>query len=106
MENKHFLLVANVSTDNPDAIRPILGKLIGPHGSFKEVNADDVEHRSKGEFLLQAEIEGITARDLNRSLLSALRRVEKRTRLRAEWSLGNTVERYFDYGLKKTTIKE
>ncbi len=106
MTNKHFLLVANVSTDNPEAIRPILEKLIGPHGSVKEVNPDDVEHRSKGEFRIQAEIEGITAKDLNRSLLSALRRVEKRTRLRAEWSSGNTVERYFDYVLKKTTIKE
>ena len=106
MINKRFLLVATVSTDNPEAIRPILEKLIGPHGSFKEVSAEDIDQRGKGEFLIQAEIEGINAKDLNRSLLSALRRVEKRTRLRAEWSSGNTAERYFDYVLKKKTIRK
>ena len=106
MINKRFLLVATVSTDNPEAIRPILEKLIGRHGSFKEVSTDDVDQKSKGEFLIQAEIEGINAKDLNRSLLSALRRVEKRTRLRAEWNSGNTTEHYFDYVLKKKTIKK
>jgi hypothetical protein len=100
MTNKRFLLVATVNTDNPKAIRPTLEKLIGGHGFFKEVNAD-VDEKSKGEFLVRAEIEGTNARDLNRSLLSALRRVEKRTRLRAEWSSGNATERYFDYVLKK-----
>jgi hypothetical protein len=103
--NKRFLLVATVSTDNPKAIRPTLEKLIGRHGSFKEVDTD-VDQGSKGEFLIRAEIEGISAKDLNRSLLSALRSVEKRTRLRAEWSLGNTTERYFDYVLKKKAIKK
>ena len=106
MTNKRFVLVATVSTDNPKAIRPILEKRIGRHGSFKEVSTDDVDQSSKGEFLVQAEIEGISAKDLNRSLLSALRSVEKRTRLRAEWSSGNTAERYFDYVLKKKTIRK
>ena len=105
MTNERFVLVATVSTDNPKAICPILEKLIGPHGSFKEVGTDDVDQKSKGEFLIQAEIKGISAKDLNRSLLSALRRVEKRSRLRAEWSSGNTTERYFDYVLKKTIKK-
>jgi hypothetical protein len=105
MTNKRFLLVASVSTDNPKAIRSSLEKLIGRHGSVKEVSTDGVDQKGKGEFLVQAEIEGISAKDLNRSLLSALRRVEKRTRLRAEWSSGNTTERYFDYVLK-TTIKK
>jgi len=31
-----------------------------------------------------------------------LRAVEKRTTLRAEWTYGNTTERYFDYVPKKT----
>ena len=31
-----------------------------------------------------------------------LRTVEKRTTLRAEWTYGNTTERYFDYVPKKT----
>lgn len=106
MTSKRFLLVATVSTDNPNAIRPILEKLIGLHGSFKEVSTGDVDQKSRGEFLVQAEIEGISAKDLNRSLLSALRRVEKRTRLRAEWSSGSITERYFDYVLKKKTIRK
>jgi hypothetical protein len=39
-------------------------------------------------------------------LLSELRRVEKKTRLRAEWTSGNTTERFFDYVPKvKTTAK-
>ena len=55
------------------------------------------------EFLVEAEMEGASARELNRTLLSALRKVEKRTTLRAEWTSGDTTERYFDYVLKKTT---
>jgi hypothetical protein len=43
------------------------------------------------------ELEGESARDLNRWLLSALRRVERRTTLRAQWTCGRTVERFFDY---------
>jgi VWFA-related protein len=55
------------------------------------------------EFIVEAEMEGRSAKELNRSLLSALRRVEKKTRLRAEWtSKKNTTERFFDYVLKKT----
>jgi hypothetical protein len=47
---------------------------------------------------------GASAKELNRSLLSALRRAEKRTRLRSEWtSKDGVTERYFDYVLKKTT---
>jgi hypothetical protein len=46
-------------------------------------------------------MEGESARELNRSLLSALRKVEKRTRLRAEWTSGETTERFLDYVSKK-----
>ena len=45
---------------------------------------------------------GESAKELNRSLLSALRRAEKKTRLRSQWTAPDgTVERYFDYVLKK-----
>jgi hypothetical protein len=47
-------------------------------------------------------MEGASAKELNRPLLSAMRKVEKRTTLRAEWTWGDTTERYFDYVLKKT----
>ena len=40
---------------------------------------------------------------MNRTFLSALRKVEKGTTLRAEWnSDGGISERFFDYVLKKT----
>ena len=104
MTNTRFVLVATVSTDNPKAIRPILEELIGRYGSFEEVSTNGVDQKSKGEFLVQAEIEGTSAKDLNRSSLSTLRRAEKRTRLRAEWSSGSTTEHYFDYVLKKKQL--
>jgi len=40
---------------------------------------------------------------LNRTFLSALRKVAKKTTLRAEWTSNDgTSERFFDYALKKT----
>jgi len=58
--------------------------------------------RAGEDFSVQAEIEGATAKELNRTLLSALRKVERKTTLRAEWtSSDSTTERYFDYVLKK-----
>ena len=49
------------------------------------------------ELVVDAQITGPSARDLNRSLLSALRRVEKRTRLRAEWTAEGLSVRFFDF---------
>ena len=86
---KRYSLLAQVSTDNPAAVRPILERLI-THGT---VTAGEVEQ----EFRVRAVLEGSSARDLNRRLLSELRRVEKRTRLRSEWTSGGTTERFFDY---------
>jgi hypothetical protein len=51
---------------------------------------------------VEATMTGPNARDLNRSLLSALRRVERRTRLRAEYTAGGVTERFFDYVPKGT----
>jgi hypothetical protein len=54
------------------------------------------------EFFVEAEMEGANARELNRTSLSALRKVERRTTLRAEWTSDDgTTERFFDYVLKK-----
>jgi hypothetical protein len=55
-----------------------------------------------GSRAVEAKIEGASAKELNRTLLSALRKANKRTALRAEWTSGDTAERYFDYVLKKT----
>jgi hypothetical protein len=49
-------------------------------------------------------MEGASAKELNRTFLSALRKVEKRTTLRAEWASDDgTVDRFFDYVLN--TVK-
>jgi hypothetical protein len=86
---KRFRVVARVSTESPDDVRPVLQRLI-VHGTVKSGSAPD-------EFLIQAEFDGESAKELNRTLLSVLRRVEKRTRLRAEWTSGDVTERFFDY---------
>jgi len=94
MPESRFRLAAVVSGANLPAVRPVLEGLsphltIAPSGDSLQVD---------GELL------GSSAQDLNRNLLSSMRRVEKRTRLRAEWTAPDgTRYRYFDYVLKQTT---
>jgi hypothetical protein len=97
MPNRYFKLRARVSSSNPQAIRPVLENLI-PSGRLQEVEE---------EFLVEAGMKGESVKELNRSLLSALRRVEKRTRLRAEWTSDDGItQRFFDYVLKSTSKSE
>ena len=96
MVNEHFKLTARISSSNPQAIKPVLQKLV-TKGSIKE---------EEGEFRVEADMMGVSAKELNRALLSELRRAEKKTRLRAEWtSSSGTTQRFFDYVLKKTSRK-
>jgi hypothetical protein len=89
-----FRLSARVSSANPAAVKAALADLL-PHGGAREL---------QGDLLIEAELLGTSARDLNRSLLSALRKVEKKTRLRAQWTTAEgTTQSFFDYVLKKTT---
>lgn len=94
LPGKRFSLVARVSTDSPALIAPVLRRLIAD-GSVKAGAGPD-------EFLIDGQMTGASAKDLNRSLLSALRAVEKRTRLRAEWTSGGVTEKFFDYVPKGT----
>ena len=48
---------------------------------------------------------GENARELNLTLLSTLRRVERKTHLRAEWTSGGTTERFF-YNVPKGVRKD
>jgi hypothetical protein len=88
----NFKLKARIIRSDARTIRQALDQLDAKGSVTKEGD----------EFLVEAEMEGTSAKELNRTLLSALRKVEKRATLRAEWSSGNTTERYFDYVLKKT----
>jgi hypothetical protein len=96
---KRFVLTASVSSDNPSLVRPVLERALGGRGEIKSV---------PGGFEVRGEFEGENARDLNRDLLSQMRRAEKRTRLRSEWSSGSTAEKFFDYvpkGTRKTKVE-
>ena len=96
MVEKKFKLSARISSDNPSAIKPVLERIIGKEGTTKPT--------SEG-FEVNAELDGESARDLNRALLSEMRKVEKKTTIRSEWTSGNTIERFFDY-VPKGTRKE
>ncbi len=87
MAKKKFSLIAHVSTDSPAKIRLELGKLFG---------ASSIEKSPDG-FIVKAVMTGESARDLNRELLSSLRKIEKKTRLRTEWTCGKITEKSFDY---------
>ena len=81
-----FRLVGDVSSDDPGQLRPVLESLAGC-----------VVTETGGGFHVEGTLAGESARDLNRALLPALRKRERRTRLRAEWTSGETTERFFDY---------
>jgi hypothetical protein len=87
MGQKKFKLVAEIRTINPDSTEQILNELVGTEAIVK----------TDGGFKVKTKMEGESARELNRILLSALRRAEKKTTLRAEWTHGDSTERFFDY---------
>lgn len=84
-----FHLRALVDSDNPPALRPVIEGFIDRHGGSGR-------YTDRG-FEIELDCEGASARDLNRALLTELRRSVKKTRLRAEWMTGGTTEKFFDY---------
>ena len=97
MTAKTFKLVATVSSDTPTAVRGPLECALGPKAKIEPT--DD-------GFRVEAKLSGESAKDLNRQLLSDMRRAEKKTRLRAEWTSGNVTEKFFDYVPKGTKKAE
>jgi hypothetical protein len=71
-------LEARVSSDSPDTV----GRLL-----IVKFGATSVT-RDGSDWIVRAEVESGSARDANRELLGELRRVERKTRLRAEWTAG------------------
>ncbi|HEY3816937.1 MAG TPA: hypothetical protein VGL81_07195 [Polyangiaceae bacterium] len=93
MPKKTFKLVATVSSDTPAAVRAPLEHVVGPKATIEAT--DD-------GFKVEATLSGESAKGLNRELLSEMRRAEKKTRLRAEWTSGGVTEKFFDYVPKGT----
>jgi hypothetical protein len=93
MPKKTFKLVATVSSDSPAAVRAPLKTFVGADAKIEPT--DD-------GFRVEATLSGESAKDLNRQLLSEMRRAEKKTRLRAEWTSGGVTEKFFDYVPKGT----
>ena len=93
MSEKKFKLSARVSSATPSAIKAVLERIIGNNGSIKPT-ADGFE--------VAAEFKGESARDLNRIMLSELRKAEKKTRMRSEWTTEDTIEKFFDYVPKQS----
>jgi hypothetical protein len=87
MTKKKFALIARISSDNCKATKLALEE---------RLPKESITSTDEG-FLVKATMFGDSARELNRSLLSALRLVERKTRLRSEWTWGKTTERFFDY---------
>ena len=89
---QEFVLVGQVSSDDPEAVGRVLWEVL-PAGSTIAGIAEG--------FQVEARLRGESARELNRTLLSALRRVCRRTRLRAEWTDAHgRRERFFDYAAR------
>ncbi len=93
MPGKCFRLSAQVSSESPSEIRRPIEEALGAGATIKP---------TEDGFEVKALLNGESARDLNRTLLSAMRRAEKRTRLRAEWTSDTTTEKFFDYVSKGT----
>jgi hypothetical protein len=90
---RRFKLLARISSENPVVIKSVLEHTVGERCTIVPI---------EGGFEVSGELKGSSARDLNRWLLSEMRRAEKKTRIRAEWTSGETVEKFFDYVPKGT----
>jgi hypothetical protein len=93
MIRKRFESSARICSDNPSAIKPVLERTEGNKGTIKPT--------SEG-FEVNAELDGESTRDLNRMLLSEMRKIEKKTRVRAEWTMSKATEKFFGYPQKGT----
>lgn len=85
-----FELNGEVRSQSPNRVHAALKELL-PEARIEETELGLSVH---------AQVPGQSAQELNRTLLSALRKVERRTTVRAEWTSSGMVERFFDYVFK------
>ena len=96
MGERQFTLVARIRTTDHAALGAVLANLI-PHG---------VMTPTPDGFRVEAELEGTSARDLNRMLLSALCRLDRRATLHAAWTSEGITEHFFDYTARGTHLAQ
>ncbi len=87
MSNASYAFVADIGTKEPERLEPILVNFLGVDGIL----------RTDYGFRVRSTVEGPNARELNRKLLSLLRRAEQNATLEAEWTYNGTTERFVDY---------
>ncbi len=88
MSIRIYRLKAQTSSNNPQSVLQVLKRFLIRKGDVV-LNGELIE--------VNAELEGESAKDLSRILLSEMRKIEKKTRLRTEWTSDNITERFFDY---------
>lgn len=87
MVAKKFALVADILTEEPAKIHKVLVELVGVNAML----------RTDRGFWVRTTMEGRSAAELNRIFLSSIRRCETKVRLKAEWTHGQTTERFTDF---------
>jgi hypothetical protein len=92
MPPRTFTLSATV-TSHIDGVRSPIERLLGPTAKIE---------RTLDGWQIDAVIAGESGKELNRQLLTEMRRVEKKTGLRAEWTADGMTEQFVDYVPKGT----
>jgi hypothetical protein len=82
-----FVLDAWVTSDSPEAIGRFLADKLGAESVRREGN----------DWIVRGKVDGRSAREANRTLVAQLRRIERKTQLRAAWTHGGLTERFLDY---------
>ncbi len=86
-----FELSADVSSTQPGAIRSALSRLV-----------DGTVSPTPNGFHVDGVVEGDDVESANRDLFYALRRIEQRTTLRAQWTHEGMVHRFVDATAQRT----
>ena len=92
MPTKTFSLSATVQS-HLDGVRVPIERFLGRTAKIE---------RTLDGWQIDAVISGASAKELNLQLLTEVRRVERTTVLRAEWTADGVTETFFDYVSKGT----
>jgi hypothetical protein len=96
MSLRSFRLTATVITEAPEPVRSRVENVLGPKARVLRT-ADG----------LRVEVGAVVAvdpREINRRLLSEMRRVDEGAKLRSEWTAGDVTERFRDYVFVKERL--